>query len=95
MSTKILDAQPASKTGDWVPLNSTGMQSLFPLRILGIGGYSGSEVIIEGSPNMTDVITLGTVGDDESLEVALPISFIRARTDGSLIGNATVYMEHS
>jgi len=95
MSTRILSAQLASVTGEWIPLASASLQSLFPLRILGVGGYGGSEVIIEGSPNMVDVISLGTVADDESLEVALPISFIRARTDGSLTGNATVWLEHS
>lgn len=66
------------------------------LRIDAIGGFAGSAVIVEESPDGgTTWLSVGTLTNGQQLVIQAPVDRVRARTDGALTGAATVIAEIS
>lgn len=102
--TRILNSAAAGVTGNSVHLGS-GNPTLWPIRLLAVGGFAGATVLIQGSPNDTDWIDMTGVDDDNDdvtsladdkvMNIIAPIEYIRAVTQGGQTGNATVYLMHA
>ena len=94
MGVYLLSGAGLSATGNWVDVHSIDNKRI-SLRIAAFGGFGGSAVIIETSPDAVHPFAEGTLTDGNQLIVEAPIDYIRARTDGALTGNATVIAEIS
>ena len=95
MGVYLLQGAGPSTTGVAEDVRSVSM-NVIRVRIDAIGSFAGSAVIIEHSPDGgTTWIQMVTLTTGQEFSAEAPFDLIRARTDSSLTGNATVVMEVS
>ena len=103
MAIELGSALAAGEDGPWVHIN-VGGKSVFPNRIVAVGGFSGDVVTVVYSPTglpdqfgvaqgTVNEIVLGTLANEQELIINGPVNMVRAKAGAALVGSADVYLE--